>query len=155
MAAAILRLEIGVISIRSLSRDGQARSCPASHLPRLADVVGRSGQDKGMRTDLAGLGPAGFERLCQALAVYVLGPGIEVFGAGPDGGPKRVSPASSSTRPRPIRGTVTEYCKPGTRAGGSRVGNRPFRGMPQMALRTGQHGRHRGQGPWLTRQDLV
>jgi hypothetical protein len=39
-----------------------------------------------MRTDLAGLGPVGFERLCQALAVYVLGPGIEVFGAGPDGG---------------------------------------------------------------------
>jgi hypothetical protein len=36
--------------------------------------------------NLSGLGPQGFERLCQALAAYVLGPGIEVFGAGPDGG---------------------------------------------------------------------
>jgi hypothetical protein len=59
---------------------------PPGTFLRLADVVGRAGQDKGMRTDLAGLGPVGFERLCQALAVYVLGPGIEVFGAGPDGG---------------------------------------------------------------------
>ena len=39
-----------------------------------------------MSDDLSGLGPQGFERLCQALATYVLGPGIEVFGAGPDGG---------------------------------------------------------------------
>jgi hypothetical protein len=39
-----------------------------------------------MRNDLAGLGPTGFERMCQALAVCVLGPGIEVFGTGPDGG---------------------------------------------------------------------
>jgi hypothetical protein len=36
--------------------------------------------------DLTGLGPRGFERLCQALAAYVLGPGIEAFGSGPDGG---------------------------------------------------------------------
>jgi hypothetical protein len=36
--------------------------------------------------DLTGLGPRGFERMCQALATYVLGPGIEVFGSGPDGG---------------------------------------------------------------------
>jgi hypothetical protein len=39
-----------------------------------------------MADDLTGLGPQGFERLCQALATCVLGPGIEVFGAGPDGG---------------------------------------------------------------------
>jgi hypothetical protein len=39
-----------------------------------------------VRDDLSGLGPQGFERLCQALAAYVLGHGIEVFGAGPDGG---------------------------------------------------------------------
>lgn len=39
-----------------------------------------------MSDDLTGLGPQGFERLCQALATYVLGPGIEVFGPGPDGG---------------------------------------------------------------------
>lgn len=36
--------------------------------------------------DLSGLGPRGFERMCQALATYVLGPGIEAFGSGPDGG---------------------------------------------------------------------
>lgn len=36
--------------------------------------------------DLTGLGPRGFERMCQALATYVLGAGIEVFGSGPDGG---------------------------------------------------------------------
>ena len=36
--------------------------------------------------DLTGLGPRGFERMCQALATYVLGPGIEAFGSGPDGG---------------------------------------------------------------------
>jgi hypothetical protein len=36
--------------------------------------------------DLTGLGPRGFERLCQALAAYVLGPGIDAFGSGPDGG---------------------------------------------------------------------
>jgi hypothetical protein len=36
--------------------------------------------------DLTGLGPRGFERMCQAVATYVLGPGIEVFGSGPDGG---------------------------------------------------------------------
>jgi hypothetical protein len=36
--------------------------------------------------DLTALGPQGFERLCQALATYVLGPGIIVFGDGPDGG---------------------------------------------------------------------
>jgi hypothetical protein len=40
----------------------------------------------GMVDDLTGLGPQGFERLCQALATYVLGPGIDVFGDGPDGG---------------------------------------------------------------------
>jgi hypothetical protein len=36
--------------------------------------------------DLTGLGPRGFERICQAVAKYVLGPGIEAFGSGPDGG---------------------------------------------------------------------
>jgi hypothetical protein len=39
-----------------------------------------------MSDDLTGLGPQGFERLCQALATYVLGRGIIVFGDGPDGG---------------------------------------------------------------------
>ena len=39
-----------------------------------------------MSDDLTALGPQGFERLCQALATYVLGPGIIVFGDGPDGG---------------------------------------------------------------------
>jgi len=39
-----------------------------------------------MTDDLTGLGPQGFERICQALAVRVLGPGIAVFGDGPDGG---------------------------------------------------------------------
>ncbi len=39
-----------------------------------------------MSDDLTALGPQGFERLCQALATYVLGPGIVVFGDGPDGG---------------------------------------------------------------------
>lgn len=39
-----------------------------------------------MIDDLTALGPQGFERLCQALATYVLGPGIIVFGDGPDGG---------------------------------------------------------------------
>jgi hypothetical protein len=36
--------------------------------------------------DFSTLGPRGFERMCQALAAYVLGPGIEAFGSGPDGG---------------------------------------------------------------------
>jgi hypothetical protein len=39
-----------------------------------------------MSDDLTRLSPEGFERLCQALATYVLGPGIIVFGGGPDGG---------------------------------------------------------------------
>lgn len=39
-----------------------------------------------MVDDLSGLGPQGFERLSQALAVRVLGLGIDVFGDGPDGG---------------------------------------------------------------------
>lgn len=39
-----------------------------------------------MADDLTGLGARGFERMCQALASYVLGPGIQVFGDGPDGG---------------------------------------------------------------------
>jgi hypothetical protein len=39
-----------------------------------------------MIDDLTALGPQGFERLCQALATYALGPGIIVFGDGPDGG---------------------------------------------------------------------
>ncbi|GAA0934445.1 hypothetical protein [Virgisporangium aurantiacum] len=39
-----------------------------------------------MSDDLTGLGARGFERMCQALASYALGPGIQVFGDGPDGG---------------------------------------------------------------------
>ena len=39
-----------------------------------------------MADDLTGLGARGFERMCQALASYALGPGIQVFGDGPDGG---------------------------------------------------------------------
>jgi len=44
------------------------------------------GEDRFVSDDLTGLGPRGFERLCQALAAYVFGPGIEAFGSGPDGG---------------------------------------------------------------------
>jgi hypothetical protein len=44
------------------------------------------GEDRFVSDDLTGLGPRGFERLCQALATYVFGPGIEAFGSGPDGG---------------------------------------------------------------------
>ena len=43
-------------------------------------------EDRFVSDDLTGLGPRGFERLCQALAAYVFGPGIEAFGSGPDGG---------------------------------------------------------------------
>ena len=32
------------------------------------------------------LGPQGFEEICRALGVRILGPGITAFGAGPDGG---------------------------------------------------------------------
>lgn len=39
-----------------------------------------------MVDDLSGLGPQGFERMSQALAMRALGAGIEVFGEGPDGG---------------------------------------------------------------------
>ena len=39
-----------------------------------------------MSVDLSGLGPHGFEEMCRALGVRVLGPGITAFGAGPDGG---------------------------------------------------------------------
>jgi hypothetical protein len=39
-----------------------------------------------MDVDLSRLGPDEFEHLCQALAVQVLGAGVVVFGAGPDGG---------------------------------------------------------------------
>lgn len=46
----------------------------------------RRREDRHVSDDLTGLGPRGFERLCQALATYVLGPGIEAFGSGPDGG---------------------------------------------------------------------
>ncbi|MFF3087356.1 AAA family ATPase [Streptomyces nojiriensis] len=39
-----------------------------------------------MDYDLTKLGPRDFEHLSQALALHVLGPGVEVFGDGPDGG---------------------------------------------------------------------
>jgi len=52
----------------------------------LAILVGQAGKDEGVSDDLTGLGPQGFERLCRALAACVLGPGIEAFGSGPDGG---------------------------------------------------------------------
>jgi hypothetical protein len=39
-----------------------------------------------MVDDLSGLGPRGFERMCQALTVHALGAGVDVFGEGPDGG---------------------------------------------------------------------
>jgi len=39
-----------------------------------------------MSVDLSGLGPQGFEEMCRALGVRILGPGITAFGAGPDGG---------------------------------------------------------------------
>jgi hypothetical protein len=48
--------------------------------------VGVLGQDEVMVDDLAGLRARSFERMSQALAVQVLGPGLEVFGDGPDGG---------------------------------------------------------------------
>lgn len=44
------------------------------------------GEDLVMAVDLSGLGPDGFEQMCQALAVHVLGAGLVVFGDGPDGG---------------------------------------------------------------------
>jgi len=53
---------------------------------RRGGYVGRCGDDDLMNYDLAGLGPKFFERLCQALAIKILGPGVQVFGAGPDGG---------------------------------------------------------------------
>jgi hypothetical protein len=52
----------------------------------LSQGVGGVGHDRRMADDLTGLGARGFERMCQALASYVLGPGIKVFGDGPDGG---------------------------------------------------------------------
>jgi tetratricopeptide (TPR) repeat protein len=39
-----------------------------------------------MSVDLSGLGPQGFEEMCRALGVRILGPGVTAFGAGPDGG---------------------------------------------------------------------
>lgn len=51
--------------------------------PRKAGVVGDDGR---VADDLTRLGPRGFEQMCQALALFVLGPGIQVYGAGPDGG---------------------------------------------------------------------
>jgi hypothetical protein len=52
----------------------------------LPEAVGGVGDHRRMADDLTRLGARGFEQLCQALAVCALGPGIEVFGAGPDGG---------------------------------------------------------------------
>lgn len=46
----------------------------------------RRREDRHVSDDPTGLGPRGFKRLRQALATYVLGPGIEAFGSGPDGG---------------------------------------------------------------------
>ncbi|MEZ7126183.1 pentapeptide repeat-containing protein [Nonomuraea sp. AD125B] len=39
-----------------------------------------------MKYDLSSMGERDFEALCRALAVHVLGPGIQAFGDGPDGG---------------------------------------------------------------------
>nr|GID89547.1 hypothetical protein Ade03nite_84710 [Actinoplanes derwentensis] len=39
-----------------------------------------------MRYDLDALGEMEFEDLAQALSIHVLGPGVQVFGDGPDGG---------------------------------------------------------------------
>jgi tetratricopeptide (TPR) repeat protein len=43
-------------------------------------------EDGYVRDDLTGLGPDGFEQLCRALAIRVLGAGITAFGSGRDGG---------------------------------------------------------------------
>ena len=48
--------------------------------------VAEVGEDMWMSVDLSGLGPQGFEEMCRALGVRILGPGITAFGAGPDGG---------------------------------------------------------------------
>ena len=52
----------------------------------LTDNGGSGRQDGLVDYDLTRLGDARFEHLTQALAIAVLGPGVEVFGAGPDGG---------------------------------------------------------------------
>jgi hypothetical protein len=52
----------------------------------LTGVGSLVGKDRSVRYDLTGLGELEFEDLTQALALRVLGPGVQVFGDGPDGG---------------------------------------------------------------------
>jgi hypothetical protein len=51
-----------------------------------APTVGWLCEDHAVDYDLTRLGDREFEHLSQALALQVLGPGVSVFGAGPDGG---------------------------------------------------------------------
>src|SRR6266545_1895432 len=62
---------------------------PAAHArpwPVDTRFVGGLREDGRMVYDLTRIGERRFEDLCRALAVHVLGPGIQAFGDGPDGG---------------------------------------------------------------------
>lgn len=58
--------------------------CPARGSP--SDYVVPVRHDTAVAFDFTRIGERRFEDLCRAVAVHVLGPGIEVFGDGPDGG---------------------------------------------------------------------
>lgn len=51
-----------------------------------SELAGALVDDGPVMHDLSRLGERPFEDLCRALAVHVLGPGIQAFGDGPDGG---------------------------------------------------------------------
>jgi hypothetical protein len=50
---------------------------------------------------------------------YVLGPGIEAFGSGPDGGVRQVSAAGCRIPAQLIRGMASGSCSPSSRSGSS------------------------------------
>src|SRR6266498_3440882 len=70
----------------ALVRPGWPPAAHARPWPVDTRFVGGLREDGRMVYDLTRMGERPFEDLCRALAVHVLGPGIQAFGDGPDGG---------------------------------------------------------------------
>ena len=82
-----------------------------SQSPALSE--GALGKDGRVDYDLNRLGEREFEHLTQALALRVLGPGVEVFGDGPDGGREAAFEGRYLSRNRIRKGHGTDTGGPG------------------------------------------
>jgi hypothetical protein len=90
-----------------------------------------------MAVDLSGLGSYGFEQMCQALAVHVLGAGLVVFGDGPDGGREATFDGPLTSYPskaKPWNGYVVLQAKFKTKVGDPGPGARWLRDQLKTEL---------------------